>query len=239
MKWIFYLLLLANLVDMDLNLWVQEARMVGANEITGSSVFKNSSSGAFSFEGQDAKILLYPGISQSGNKADMEVVLEQPTLVASSDEFKSCLGLGPFANIISAQGVAERLKTIGRMVELTAVDTRTGESDYRVVMPPLSSQQEAFRRLRELKSRGIDSFVITQGADAHGITLGVFSSSKRAEAYRQLLIGRGYEVLLDALPRVNRGYWVQIGQGMFPQELRLDVEAEFIGVEVTETGCMN
>ena len=239
MKWIFCFLLLANLVDMKLNLWVQEARMASANEITGSGVFKTWSSGAFSFEGQGSRILVFSEVIQFGDKAGVEVALEQPTLVASADEFKSCLGLGPFANIISAQGVAERLKTIGRMVELTAVDTRTGESDYRVVMPPLSSQQEAFRRLRELKSRGIDSFVITQGADAHGISLGVFSSSKRAEAYRQSLIGRGYEVLLDALPRVNRGYWVQIGQGMFPEELRLEVEAEFIGVEVTETSCMN
>ena len=239
MKWFFNLLLLANLVDTEVNLWAQEAWMVSSNEITGSSFFKTSSSGAFGFEGQGARILLFSEVSQSGNKAGVEVVLEQPTLVASADEFKSCLRLGPFANIISAQGVAERLEGIGRMVELTAVDTRTGASDYRVVMPPLSSQQEAFRRVRELKSRGIDSFVITQGADARGISLGVFSSSKRAEAYRQSLVGRGYEVLLDALPRVSRGYWVNIGQGMFPEELRLDVEAEFFGVEGTETGCMN
>jgi hypothetical protein len=109
MKWFFNLLLLANLVDTEVNLWAQEAWMVSANEITGSSFFKISSSGTFGFEGQGARILLFSEVSQSGNKAGVEVVLEQPTLVASADEFKSCLRLGPFANIISAQGVAERL----------------------------------------------------------------------------------------------------------------------------------
>ena len=79
--------------------------------------------------------------------------------------------------IVSARDVAERLKAIGYIVEMTAVDKPTGESDYRVVMPPLSSRQEVFRRHRELKSRGIDSFVITKGVDAQGISLGVFSSN--------------------------------------------------------------
>ena len=50
------------------------------------------------------------------------VIQEKPTLAASAEEFNSCMGLGPFANIISAQGVAERLEAIGLMVELIAVD---------------------------------------------------------------------------------------------------------------------
>jgi hypothetical protein len=49
----------------------------------------------------------------------------------------------------------------------------------------------------------------------------------------------GYAVVLKVIPRVNRGYWVQIGHESFPEVLLSEVTAEFIEVEVTETGCMN
>ena len=239
MKWIFYSLMLANLVNAALNLWAQEAGGGSTSENAGNIAFRASSSRDSGFEQKGARILLLSEALMSSNKSLGEMVLEQPTLVAAADEFKSCLGLGPFENVISVQAVAKRLKAIGYTVEMTAVDTRTGESDYRVMMPPLNSQQEAFRRLRELKSRGIDSSVITKGVNVRGISLGVFASNGLAEDYRQELIGLGYEALLDVLPRVNRGYWIQISQGMFPKKLLLNVAAEFIEVEVTETGCMN
>jgi hypothetical protein len=69
--------------------------------------------------------------------------------------------------------------------------------------------------------------------------LGVFSSNGAAENYRQTLIGLGYDVLVKVIPRVNRGYWVQISQEKFPEALLLEVAAEFIEVEVAETDCMN
>jgi hypothetical protein len=237
-KWVFYSVLLANLAYMGLNLWGQGTSRAGKAEVAGSSRFKNSSTGPYSFEQKDSRILLLSETSRSGDKSTEEVAL-QPTLVAAADDLISCMGLGPFENVISARGVAERLKAIGYNVEMTAVDTFTGESDYRVVMLPLSSRQGAFRRIRELKTRGIDSFAITKGVYARGISLGVFSSNGSAEDYRQKLIGLGYEVLLDVLPRVSRGYWVQLSSEMFPQEVLLEVAAEFIGVEVAETGCMN
>ena len=159
--------------------------------------------------------------------------------VAAADDLKSCMGLGPFENIIPAQDIAERLKAIGYTVEMTAVDKPTGESDYRVLLPPLSSLQEVYRRHREFKSRGIDSFVITKGVDAQGISLGVFSSSGAAENYRRTLFSLGYDVLVKVIPRVNRGYWVQISQETFPEALLSELDAEFSEVEVTETACTN
>jgi len=239
MKWIFYSLLLANLVNMALNLWSQEAGGGSTIANAGNIALKTSSPPDSDFEQKGPRILLLSEALKSSNKSPGEMVLEQPTLVAAADEFNSCLGLGPFENVISVQAVAKRLKAIGYAVEMTAVDKRTGESDYMVVMPPLNSQQEAFRRLRELKSRGIDSSVITKGLDVQGISLGVFASNGAAEDYQQELIGLGYKARLEVLPRVNRGYWVQISQGMFPEKLLLNVAAEFIEVEVTETGCMN
>ena len=67
----------------------------------------------------------------------------------------------------------------------------------------------------------------------------VSSFNGAADDYLQSLMGLGYEVLVDVIPRVDGGYWVQIREGMFTEELLFDVAAEFIAVEVTETGCMN
>ena len=239
MKWIFYSLLLANLAYMALNLSGAVTSRVGATGNTGENVFKDTGPWGSGFEQKGNRALFLLEDSRPGNKSTLVAVMEQPTLVAAADELKSCMGLGPFENIVSARDVAERLKAIGYIVEMTAVDKPTGESDYRVVMPPLGSRQEVFRRHRELKSRDIDSFVITKGVDAKGISLGVFSSDGAAENYRQGLIDQGYDVLVKVIPRVNRGYWVQISQEIFPEVLLSEIIAEFIEVEVTETGCMN
>ncbi len=239
MRWIFYSLLLVNLSCMALNIWGGGTAIVGINSNVGGGSANQVVSRDSGFEQKDTRILLLSEVNRSGDRPDTEAVLEQPTLVTATDEVKSCMGLGPFENVISAQNVAERINAIGYTVEMTAIDTLTGGSDYRVVMPPLSTLQEAFRKLREFKSRDIDSFVITEGEDAQGISLGVFSSIGVAEDYKQKLVGLGYEVFVKVIPRVNRGYWVQIGQEMFPETLLAEVTTEFIEVDVTETGCMN
>jgi hypothetical protein len=239
MKWIFYSLLLANLAYLAFNLRGQGTARAGATGNAGDSVVKNAGRWGSGFDQKGTRSLFLLGDSRPGKNPTLVVMMEQPTLVAVADELKSCMGLGPFENVNSAQDVAERLKAIGYTVEMTAVDKPTGESDYRVVMPPVSSLQEAFRRHREFKSRDIDSFVITKGVDAQGISLGVFSSNGVAENYRADLIGLGYDVLVKVIPRVNRGYWVQINQERFPEALLSAIATEFIEVEVTETGCMN
>ena len=227
MRWIFYSLLLANLFYLGLNLWndrTDEARVVTA--------------GPGADSGTKVDRLLF--LSESaGSSQKRDAKLGQAKLVEASADLASCMGLGPFEDIISAQDVAERLKATGYAVEMTAVDTPTGDSDFRVVLPPFNSLQEAFRRLRELKSRNIDSYVITQGENAQGISLGVFSTIGAAEDYQKELSDLGYKVVIKVIPRVNRGYWVQIGQNAFPGTLVAGVTAEFSGVGVTETACMN
>ena len=58
----FYLPLLANLYAKE-NLRVHEARTVSANEITGSSVYKSSSSEAVGFGRQDVGARVFSEVS--------------------------------------------------------------------------------------------------------------------------------------------------------------------------------
>jgi len=239
MKWIFYALMLANLAYLALNLSGEGASLVGAKDSARETATKNAVRWGAGYERKGNPSLLLLGDRERGNQSIPVAVVEQPTLLAVADDLSNCMGLGPFENLLQAQVFAERLTAIGHTVEMTAVDKPTGESDYRVVLPPLSSLQEVYRRHREFKSRGIDSFVITKGVNAQGISLGVFSSNSAAETHRQTLISLGYDVLVKVIPRVNRGYWVKIGQETFPEALLSELDAELIGVKVTEIACMN
>jgi hypothetical protein len=132
------------------------------------------------------------------------------------------------------------LNAVGFSVEMRAVDVPTGVYDYRVILPPLPSLQEAFRRLRELKSRNIDSYVIPEGEDAQGISLGVFSSKEASLSHQERLGDEGYRVEIRRIERVTRGYWLYGALGFgFPDGQIAGVISEFVGVKVTETACLN
>jgi hypothetical protein len=127
-------------------------------------------------------------------------------------EADKCNALGPFPDVFSGQAVVEQLAALDLSTEVRAVDRETGDSDYRVMIPPVNSLEEAFRKLRELKSRNIDSYVITDGEDALALSLGVFSTRESAEAAQTQRSREGYEVVVAEIPRLEREFWI-FGQG--------------------------
>jgi hypothetical protein len=168
-----------------------------------------------------------------------EVLKNAVTVESQILEEAACLGLGPFEDILVAQDIAERLNASGLAVTLNALDNTTGEFDYRVVIPPLPSLQEGFRRLRELKSRDIDSYVVTQGEDAQGISLGVFSTEEAALSHQDFLGERGYDVLIKQIPRFSRAYWIQAARGNLDSGDLEFMADEFPEVSLSETACIN
>jgi len=122
--------------------------------------------------------------------------------------------------VFSGQDALEQLAALEISVELKAVDVTTGESDYRLLIPPAASAEEAFRKLRELQASDIDSYVITQGPQALGISLGVFSSSEAAESLQDRLEALGYKGEIIRIERLARTYW------LFPaRDAGIDVSA--------------
>ena len=119
-----------------------------------------------------------------------------------------CTALGPFTTLFDAESFVQQAAALDISATMKAVDLEGGETDYRVLLPPASSVEEAFRKLRELKSLGIDSYIITQGEQAMGISLGLFSTRDAAEALQAERERQGYEVVIEALPQVERQFWV-------------------------------
>ena len=226
MKWIFYSLLCINLGYLALNL---------SSEDTQSIVVTSSAPGA-----DIKKLRLLSEVSNESSRQEEAVrVLENPVLAEAQATEARCSGLGPFADLTTAQDVSERLAAMGYVAELKAIDRQLDQADYRVVLPPYKSLQEAFRRLRELKARDIDSYVITQGPDAQGISLGLFSSDSGALLHQQALVGMGYDVEIREIPRMTRDYWLLRADGDFEPTIVSEVVAEFNEVSVTESVCLN
>jgi hypothetical protein len=148
------------------------------------------------------------------DKSGIRLLSESAPAVARSqgrvDEAGAvCLFLGPFEAVQNAELVEQRLLSLDIRSSVQSVDAQSGV-DYWVYLEPLASRQASLRQLRELQARRIDSYIITEGDLANGISLGIFPRLDSAEAVMQRLRGAGYEPALRELPRAHRRFWVRI-----------------------------
>ncbi|MCQ4298273.1 SPOR domain-containing protein [Pseudomonas stutzeri] len=134
-----------------------------------------------------------------------------------SEPFESsgCLFLGGFDDQLLAQALEQRLLSLDIQSDIQQLDVAVGV-DYWVYLPPLASRQASLRQLRELQSRNIDSYIITVGDLANGISLGIFSRKDSAEGVVTRLRGVDYSALVRELPRTHNKYWVQVAAASRP-----------------------
>ena len=144
----------------------------------------------------------------SSEQGLIDRVIVNTVATPRAEEVPECLRLGPFKGLVEARDGQSLLGALDVAVVLRAVDQPTGTEDYRVLIPPQKTAQEAFRRLRELQARDIDSYVITDGANANGRSQGVFSTRGAAQNARIQLETRGYDTVIIPMPRYHREYWL-------------------------------
>ncbi|MFP6806065.1 MAG: hypothetical protein VB957_02575 [Pseudomonadales bacterium] len=192
MKYIVATLVFMNLVYLCINLWPQDDRVVNAQS---------------SFGKRDVVSISLLNEKDGPRQKSMEQVVNNPILLSDRDDLK-CQAIGPFSSITMGQSVLERLEAMDVAVQLRALDTVLDQYDYRVLILPTKSIEAAFRKLRELQSQGIDSYVITQGKDAMGISMGVYSSQNAAELVKLQLATDGYDATIRKIGRLQREYWI-------------------------------
>lgn len=195
MRWLFLLLLVLNLFYY---VWHQQQAPLRVKEVEPMSLYRGAQ--------QDIRLL---------SEADRQQRREQAVAPAAAAT-ETCLFLGSFQQEGSAREVEQRLMSLDIQGEVRGIDAAAG-LDYWVYLAPLASRQASLRQLKELQARKIDSYIITQGDLANGISLGIFPRSDSAQSVMQRLIDAGYEPLLRELPRAQRSYWVRIA----PQSRRL------------------
>ncbi|MCE5365338.1 SPOR domain-containing protein [Pseudomonas anguilliseptica] len=199
MRWMFLWLVVLNLFYY---VWHQQQAPLRVTEIAPLSMTQESK--------RDIRLL-----SESSAPLRREVAAA-PVPVAEA----VCLFLGSFEAAGDAASVEQRLLSLDIQSRVQSMDAAAGV-DYWVYLPPLASRQASLRQLRELQARKIDSYIITQGDLANGISLGIFPRSDSAASVMQRLRDAGYEPSLRELTRAHRSFWVRIA----PESRRLADDA--------------
>ena len=81
-----------------------------------------------------------------------------------------------------------------------------GSPDYLVYVDTQANIDTARRMQRELGSQNFEAYLMSGGAFANSLSVGVFSQRTRAENQRGKVAGLGYEVAIEALPRSQEVY---------------------------------
>lgn len=131
--------------------------------------------------------------------------------IQAEDARPLCKMIGPFVKLLQAEYAVEHLKALEVNAEIRKVDVPT-ESDYWVYRQPLASQREAMVLLRELQSKGVDSYVFTKGELSNGISFGLFSKKASAKRRQGEVKALGYESAIHEQKKFNEETWVVVAK---------------------------
>jgi cell division septation protein DedD len=199
MRWVLLLLILLNVFYY---VWHQQQAPLRAKEVAPVEPYQGGR--------KDIQLLSEASDVRSHSGA-------KPELAGSGlGGASACLYLGGFERESQAQEVEQRLLSLDIKAQVRSMDAAAG-LEYWVYLEPLASRQASLRQLRELQARRVDSYIITQGDLANGISLGIFPRSDSADVVMQRLRDAGYEPKMRELSRTHRSFWVRVA----PESRRL------------------
>lgn len=147
-------------------------------------------------------------------------------------ELQGCPAVGPLSSDADAKRVATSLAAAGVAATMRKIDMRDAVVFW-VYLPAYGGRTQALRKLRELHSKGIDSFVVSEGPDTNAISLGSFTSRASALGVQSRLRSAGYGAELREQTRDVEQMWVVLkspsAQGYLeylPSDLRDKVRQE-------------
>lgn len=214
MPWIFLTLMLANIV------------YFGWNFISAGQTPVRPISTQVAQEGEKITLLQERKrvVSRSSPDPIEEVPAipeEKPVEVALAAQ---CFSVGPFATNAAADGFVGRMRSKGFTVR---VDQRKAEGkDYWIYVPPFTNRSKAEERLRDLRAKGIDSFIVGEGRFINAISLGHFSKKELAETFREKMTSAGVVVEYREMANEGSTSWVYVAPASSKADLRAGIERE-------------
>lgn len=144
-----------------------------------------------------------------------DIEYKTKTKGSETDTEQRCYSVGPFKDENDAKFLGIRAEALGFNSDLRRLATG-GSIEHWVHIPPLTDRQQSLQLLRELQGRGIDSYIITQGELAEGISLGLFRNQASADSLMAKMKGLGYSVIIKEVLRGEKELWLE-----FPQVTQL------------------
>ncbi|AFT72072.1 Sporulation and cell division repeat protein [Alloalcanivorax dieselolei B5] len=193
MRWVFYTLLVANLVYLGWHLTV--------DRLEGTSLASSPQSAAKA--------------SATGAASSLALLTEQPQpdraalAAAPPSQTASCTVVGPWSDSDAARRARIQLRAAGLAGRIEPVRVEKDRLNW-VYLPPFESRRRALEALNELQALGVDSFVVKEGDYANAISLGYFSSVESAEGLRTKMRNAGYPVFVRETAREVTEYWIYL-----------------------------
>lgn len=151
-----------------------------------------------------------------------------------------CTMVGPFPQLLHAEYLVERLAAMDTHSVIKSVEVPDSIAFW-VYLPPEMSEKEALRRLYEIQSKNIDSYIIPSGELANGISFGMFNDQSAAKARVEELQMQGYQPKLREIERTHRETWVTLAPGEAEKidgTLWVDLLNQHSGIEKRQNYCL-
>jgi hypothetical protein len=138
------------------------------------------------------------------------VVSESSSAPSAPSDAERCELIGPFAELLHAEYLVERLTALEVASSIKQVEIVDGKN-YWVYLKPEMSEKEALRRLSEIQqAKAIDSYIIPSGELANGISFGQFVSEAEAKAKAEQIRAQGYAAEIKEVPKSHNETWVEV-----------------------------
>lgn len=190
MRWVFFSLLVLNVVYLVVSL-VQQAPEMAAPAVA-------------------LKELQAP--------ATLTLIAEAQAEVTAGDSVSRvhlCPVIGPWSDVATAERALAQLRDVGYRGQLEQVQA-VRERLHWVYIPGGDSREVAIRRLRELQSLGVDSFIVNEGADQNAISLGYYSNGASAKGVLSKMRAAGYPVEIRETAKTINEIWLNLEVDSIP-----------------------
>jgi ribosomal protein S8 len=128
---------------------------------------------------------------------------------ASAGGSELCQLIGPFAELLHAEYLVERLTGLEVQAFVRNIEIADG-INYWVYLKPEMSEKEALRRLYEIQAKSIESYIISSGELVNGISFGQYSGSKEAQDKIEKIKREGYQAEVKEIAKNHGEIWVEI-----------------------------
>ncbi len=149
----------------------------------------------------------------SGKRPAVKPVKKEVVVSESSSaptDAERCELIGPFAELLHAEYLVERLTALEVASSIKQVEIVDGKN-YWVYLKPEMSEKEALRRLSEIQqAKAIDSYIIPSGELANGISFGQFVSEAEAKTKAEQIRAQGYAAEIKEVPKSHNETWVEV-----------------------------
>jgi len=257
MRYIVYLLLIANAVFLGWNLSQGKTvaqmeqsfppipdgvrTLVMLQELAGDKILLTGREESTETENQaaqqtdnqeDSTADVFEGQETTGISAALLASTEQPYTRPAY----VCKTLGPFDEFATAETVSDHLVSMGLIPMLRSEDCRVVD-DYWVYLPG-KGRKYSQKVIQQLKANNINDYYVYD-SDNYLISLGTFRIPGLAEKQLAILQQMGLEAVLDKRYKTQVEHWLEI-----PVEEKYDMQLEKIametpGLQINSNSCMS